>query len=114
MTVKRKKKLLRKNEMVRRLTDEINNGLGRRLFQRSHTAVFLEALKEVVVDTLKEGKGMRLGFISFDVAEVEARRRYNPRKKTHYDTPTHLRVKALIPAELRKIGRTGMEPAKEE
>lgn len=92
-----------KNEVISLLTEEVNTGLGRKMFQNSHTRVLLEALKEVVLTTLQKGKGVRLGFITFEMREIKSRTRYNPKKRERFPAPNHKAVRALLPVELKKI-----------
>jgi len=88
---------MNKAEIVARIA-EITGGT------KKEAVKYLEAFKQVISESLKAGKPVKLyGFVNFKVKNVPERTARNPRTGETIQVPAHMKASASLSKSLRKF-----------
>lgn len=98
---------MKKLDFVKKVTDYIRSYEdkdGEKLFEVTlkETDAYLNAIKDVILDTLHDGEEVAWpGFVKFSVADVAARTARNPRTGEEIAVEAHKKVKIKALSDLK-------------
>ena len=98
---------MKKNEFVKKVTEyvrNIENADGEKVYEVTlkETDAYLNAIKDVILDTLHDGEEVAWpGLVKFSVADVAARTARNPRTGEEIAVEAHKKVKIKALSDLK-------------